>query len=681
MFCKNCGTKVDEECAFCPNCGAVLQQTGETMAAEPVMSEPVGGTEAFNAANGEPQGKKKRMLPIIIGSVAAIAAVAAVVVVGKNLSGGKDTDKLYYLKDNEIMTADGRKYEPIEIDDDFYGRDYGEPSLSAGYIWPIQYTSDGKYIFYEKNYDDGGCDVYYQKAGDKKAKAQKLDSDIIQYSAISKDKIVYIKGEDSGRLYIASTKDKEKIASDVYSFAVSEDYKYIMWLEWDDDSAKVCVQDTDLKSDKIKIGSATCILDYSPDFSTIVYRKDDSVYVCKNFKDSEKIASDVEEVYVVGVDDSLELYYTKSEEGELSAYDLFEDDCAAADAKIVEPEIEDYQTVTYQDSFWGRREVVETDDAYYDAYDAYEDKISRDYLRDALKNETLELGNITVYYYTEKAGEAVEVASFAGETMGTVFGGGEEVPVLCYRELDMENVDKPKMSECMEMFEYELIEQLENAMADGLSTKMLVGESVRKLEGIEEKDISNMFMYLNQKTDEIYIVACKDKLDENGDYVDYVEELYSYPYKNAEAVCELLTDEFYSVECNVEAGIYYLCDVDDESYSGDLYLNGEQIDSDVTPYSMEVDGNKAAYLKDAEYNSEGTLYLYQNGKSKEISEDVPSEGYRFVENGKIAYLTDYNFKRSHGDLKIYNGSKSVDVDSDVTCIFYAMQGPSVGYVY
>ena len=122
-----------------------------------------------------------------------------------------------------------------------------------------------------------------------------------------------------------------------------------------------------MKADKKKLDSDISYLcAYSDDLQTIIYEKDDNLYVVKDLGEKEKIASDVDGVNVHDINGNFQIYYVKeSDETSLSAYDLIKDDYLSQDQNITEPRLEDYQTVTYVDDFFSSREKIETDDAYY----------------------------------------------------------------------------------------------------------------------------------------------------------------------------------------------------------------------------------------------------------------------------------------------------------------------------
>ncbi len=82
-FCANCGTSMEDDVVFCPNCGA----KDETPAAAPVAPAPDAAVTTFDAVQ-----KKSSKTPVIIGAV-AVVAVALIVVLVMVLGGGSGYKK------------------------------------------------------------------------------------------------------------------------------------------------------------------------------------------------------------------------------------------------------------------------------------------------------------------------------------------------------------------------------------------------------------------------------------------------------------------------------------------------------------------------------------------------------------------------------------------------------------
>lgn len=724
-FCAQCGTSMEEEASFCPKCGApveepVAQESPEKAAAEETSAEQApteqqaaaeqapteqqvaaeqasaaqdttdqaktgqGTVEqpvAEQAPKKEPAAKKEKKngkLGVVVGIAAAlvvviVAVIGLVAVLASKGSGSKDTaQQLIYLKDNELMTVTGSRNTPLFVSDKYYANkdDY---SLSAYYSmtglfsglnirfnYPVQYTEDGKYMFYPKKMNNGRYDLYYRKTNGKAEDEEKQDSDVIIHTVVSKNTVVYLKGDDR-KLYISDMKDKEKLADDVVSYWVTDNGRYVIWTQRDDDQLKLYVQDTK-KSEKTKIDTIDSLIDHSEDCSVLVYYKNGDVCVCRDFKDKETVAKDVLNVYTYNIDDKLEMYYVKESDKEYTLYDMFSDEKAEEDEAMVEPDITDYQTVTIEDGYWGPREVVETDDAYYDALDRYYKKVSRDSVREELKNSDAGIYEQELYYYVLGKDEATQVVQFTGDVMDTVYG---DSALLCYAEIDMEQLGgQMDISVFLEENYYDIMDEMEAIIGESASVKLVAGESVKELKGLDLDETEDIAIYLNKKTNELYV----EEATVDGDI-----NLYTWNYRKDGTECELLTEDVYSIVMSLDDGIYYTADANSSGDSADLYLNGDKLDSDVYPYSVMKEDGTLLYMKDIDsQHQEGTLYCRQKNKSVKIADDVALGFYGVVKGGKVAYLTDYNFRRYRGDLMLFDGKNSSQIDTDVTCIFFGM---------
>ena len=49
---------------------------------------------------------------------------------------------------------------------------------------------------------------------------------------------------------------------------------------------------------------------------------------------------------------------------------------------------------------------------------------------------------------------------------------------------------------------------------------------------------------------------------------------------------------------------------------------------------------------------------------------APVGGYGIFDANKVVFLTDYNFKKSRGDLNVYDGKEVQNIDTDVTGIIF-----------
>ena len=651
-FCPNCGTANHINDLFCQECGMFFGNAEEKMGKEMTR---------------KPQ-KNAKVIKIAISAVLVALFAAFLFIVPRFVKSGgndKDRDFIVYIKDNEIFMAKSNKFEPQQVGDKFF--EDKEDVRTYSYYGGISYSPDYKYIYYPKNFEtyDYTYDLYYRKAGNQKAGEEKIDSDVLSYEVIDNNRIAYIKDYDDHKLYLYDGNDSVKITSDAAWMTVSDDGKYILWRSNDGDN-KLYVQDTAMKADKKKLDSDISYLcAYSDDLQTIIYEKDDNLYVVKDLGEKEKIASDVDGVNVHDINGNFQIYYVKeSDETSLSAYDLIKDDYLSQDQNITEPRLEDYQTVTYVDDFFSSREKIETDDAYYQDVEKYEEKKARDELREELKRyELVDTQSGDLYYYNAKKGESVKVMEAA--MVLTADSIGTDTALMYLWSLDLDSIEKPKLSKLLEGNGEDAEEILWETIYENMQFLYLKGEEVFVIDDsdMDRDNLDYVEVYGNEKTGTMYI-----QYDfYNPESEKYHAELYSYDYQSADAELKLLCDDFASViSCNSSEGIYYINEEED------LYCNDTKIDSDVYESSVAVqDNGTVLYLTDIDDNyREGTLKIWQGGETDRIADDVAIYTYGVFDQNKVAFLADYNFDKCRGDLVLYNGKETTRIDSDVTSVVY-----------
>ena len=646
-FCPNCGAVNGMNDLFCQQCGMFFGNPADKVGPEPVPGKVRKG---------------KNVWKIAAVAVAAVAVIGLGIVAVPRILGGlsakdKDLDFVMYLKDNELTMARKNKYEPLVVGDRVLD-DWDGSTSGYSYI-NIQYSSDHQYVFYPQKIDDDGYDLYRKKLGNKKAEEVKIDSGIVRYEVIDNDRLAYVKDDTDRKLYLYHNGDTDKLASDVWDLRVSADGKYIMWLDGDD---RLYVQDTSLKSDKLKLESdVSGIVAVSDDFNKIVYGKDDKLYVMRGMDEKEKIASDVFEAYVYDIDGSLKIYYLKEgNEADISYYDLIEDDCLSQDQQMAEPRIEDYQRVTYKDSFWGMQESIEVSDSYYEELEKYQQKQTRDYLRSSLENDSLLMLECDIYYYEDSKGDSDKVMTALMQQEKNAYGSAATNTALMWiYNVDREKIEGPSLSKLANIDYYEIQQKVAGALEEGRQLLCIENGEIHEIEGFEADDDylgTNLDIWANEDKQILYI--------EDYDFDDDGDRLYSYNYGRKDASLELITDELLEVVSYATDEICYI-NTDEELYYGDI-----MIAEDCVGPSRVCENGAILYLTDMDKDmKEGTLHLYRNGRDTEIADDVaPIGGYGMFDSDKVFFLTDYNFKKYRGDLNVYDGKDVKKIDTDVTRI-------------
>lgn len=99
-------------------------------------------------------------------------------------------------------------------------------------------------------------------------------------------------------------------------------------------------------------------------------------------------------------------------------------------------------------------------------------------------------------------------------------------------------------------------------------------------------------------------------------------------------------------------------------YRGDAM----ELDQNTTGIYFSDDKKEVYYLADPNTTTgNGTLMKFDGKNKEEIDQDVFS--FQYKENGKLAYLKNYDFEKGLGDLYYYDGKATHMVDSAVTAVY------------
>lgn len=690
-FCDSCGAKIFET-IFCPNCGqqtstefAFCHSCGASIAEKPAEEQPVAAPT------------KKKKLPrkaIMFGGI-GVAVVAVLILVISIFSGGSgkaDNNYALYLKDSEIFFTDLKKdseawqltsrlVDSDDVDDD--------DLANAGYYLGL-YTymsEDGKYIFFPDKVgdDDDGFNLYYKEVAKPDAEAIKIDSDIQAYTVnTSATLVTYLKG-DEGNLYQYKIGEdsKDKIASEVRGFEVSDDGKKIGYINFEN---SIYLKYAD--KDKEKIASEVSSLEHlTAGFTTVYYIKDGSLYKQVEGEDREKIASDVYDV--LKIYDSGEIYYLTSESAEISLMDYVTDDMKDADAAITEPSYPEYPNSPSRPSWWDydtdaeyeaayseyeqayeewQEECDRMESEYYAAREAYYAKLSRDELREDLEEETLDQSSYSLCFYNGT--EAVVITdAFVGDYYSN-YTYASEAPVITYEAYNQSDLDKVKLSEVESIYDIE--NMVEAALFSSSERYIAVKGTASVVE--QEKDATDFI--INSSGTVVY-------------YIDDIpnEKFYGELYRisitdGVVGKAEVYDSDVYTGYCYFvsDTELKYFKDYKDGK--GELYINKNKIDYDVEVYYVEVysDLGKVFYFTDWNDSKDyGTLKVYNGKESVKIADDVHS--FSVTPDGRVLYLYDYSLNYYKGELHEWSNGETRKIDDDVVCVIPIINNKYRGYTY
>lgn len=632
VFCPNCGSPSNPEAAFCKNCGASMkpEKLNETSSKMP---------EAKHASKS-----KKGFVFAGVGTAIIAVIVLAVVLFGKNT--GSSSNYVMYMKDLELFYSDLSKSAPLQIsskllkdkadvdEDDISVSDFGDA---------CKFSEDGSLLFFPDRLDDGNIwSIYYCSIDKPDKEPIKIDSNIYLYT-VSDDasSVTYIKN-DTLYQYNMKKDDKQKIANDVSRYWVSDDGSTIVYKN-NEDTLYYTVKG----GDREKIDSSVSSLYAADDLSVVFYLKDDSLYKREPGGDKEKISSDVAEI--IKVYDSGEVYYLKADEEEATLSDFIFDDKKKEDDALTEP--------TYPNTSWSDPARESKIDAYNREMEEYSLKLERDYLREALKNQTVSQPSYTLCFYDGEEENILSETFVKSEAFpNPSYSVALDAPVITYTAYEQTEEINIKLSEIKDI--YDITSRIDEAfssaseryVASGSASSLLDEEDAQRFR--LSADGSALYYFDDIPEDKNYGELYQVSVSSAGELGD--PELY-----DSDVYC-------YSLDIYSDGTLLYLKDYQDEDQKGDLYINGEKIDYDVTRYTVNYneDTGRLTYLTDYNFEKQyGTLKTYAGKEPEKIADDVYD--YRVLPNGNILYLYDYSLKHHQGELYLWNKKEPQKIDDDV----------------
>ena len=611
-FCPKCGEAVPAGAEHCPKCGASLQ-------AEPEK-------KGFQAP-------PKKAMMIGGGVVAAIAIVAAAATLMG--IGGSAADYALYLKDDQLVYTNLKEDGDWEITSDLTDGEEATPSDALALSLMVMMSEDGKRVFFP---DRGGDAIYYRETGDPEGEATRVDTDMDDYAINTSGTLVtYLK---EGDLYQSDLTDKERIASGVEKFWVTNDGKTVTYFTEEDGYYRWT---SGGESEKL-ISNVTDIEDVSDDLSQVLYLKDDALYRQSGTEDPAKITSDVNSV--VRIFDSGELYYTKSASDELSVMDYIEDDLASSDAAMQPVEYPDYVWSFDYDTTEAYQAAKAQRDQQMEAYNAYRDKLDRDEMREELKESTIQQNRYELYYYNGTE-ETLVTDSLA---YSWLTASAADKAVVLAEVRDEASASKVKLSEID--YAYEAESRVREMLNTGTQYYVIAGSTMLAL---ETDDAESFQMDAEGKT--IYYM---DNLSEEGDTGDLYKVTVDGDQVSAPEEVEL---DVYSYSLQEDGSLITRKNMKDGE--GDLCLNGQEVDYNVSSYQYMEDGSLIYFTDWNDEDDYGTLRIY-DGEAATIAEDVHEMA--LTANDTVLYLGEYSGKHQTGTLYLYSGSEPTKLDDDVTAV-------------
>lgn len=652
ITCPKCNKELEDGIQFCDNCGAPIAQEAPA------------------------EKKKFPVKPVLLG-VLGVSLIAVIIFVAFTLlsPGGSSAGHNYalYVKDDEIFFSDLKKNSaPWQLTTRLTGSNSVDDSELArrGYILGqvTCVSEDGKYIFFPDKTDNanGNFNLYYRETSKSNGEAVKIDSDVYSYVVNSSASVVTYRKGDEGNLYQykLSKDSKDKVASEVRNFVVSDDAKSVIYIN---SEGSIYLQSGDKDKEKLA-GNVSSMVRVTDDLKTVYYLKDNALYKQTLGADKVKLVSDV--YSVLHVYDSGEIYYVTQTSRTISMADYVIDDMKEADASATEPEYPDYPSSPEYPDRWD----YDTDEAYQAAYEAYErdyeiwretyNRMEQEYedaynaywsishrndLRNQLQDWPMERSNYSLCFYDGSKSitltDAYNTSSFTFAT---------DAPVIIYGVYDHSKQEKVKLSEIESLYD---VEYLVDSVTPSSQRYIAVKGTASALEAEKAQSL-----YLNSTGTTLYYI---DNIPKGKSY----GELYRVSISGGKVgKAELYDSDVTLGYCEFIDANEFMYYKSTKDLQGELYINKNRVDYDVylpsPSYSLD---HKLFYFTDWSHdNSTGTLKTYNGKEAVKIADDV--YGFTVLPDGRALYLYDYSTNHYTGELHEWSDGSSRKLDDDVTCL-------------
>lgn len=592
MFCPSCGSNLEDDAKFCANCGMSLSETAQVEA----------------TASKKQVDMKKIITPVIVVALVVIVAFGAVKLIGSLFSGSSNAvvyvkkDKLYY-KENMKSKKEASEVARLHSDCESV---------------PVTFSEDGKYLYFFSDVDDYSSGTLNRIEVKKiKASSDKNEKNIVEIAsdvALYGYQFVGTKGViyrcDNKKLEYFDGKEEYTIAKNCSEFVYNEDKNILIYSVLSDESEYTYSIyagkfGKDMDAEKIDTNISNIVSMTNPEF--IVYTKyneeSNELYVAGVEEEPEKISKNYSRMGAVNAEQK-KLIFIESEESAQALYQFVEDDYAEADAGVEQPDAKEYMSEValtevldadtyayfleypeelsyFYEELWEDETIGmkgysnwDTDKRYYydgikwyaldevlyqSAMEEYNKNGDRITLRNSLKEEQYTEYVENAYYY--EAGKEVEAVI---EGVKNIVVSDADVKILSYQTA---NYNKPKLSTLESV--WNLKEDIEEnrtwitycSIANGTPVELGAGSVYGTLMSADK-------------------AKCAMKIQIDGKY-----QIIMCSIKGNEITLEdtLTKNESNAIGVWKENEFYYLADIED---------------------------------------SYGVLYCYENGKSKEILDDV-----------------------------------------------------------
>ena len=614
MFCKNCGAQMQDGEMFCPECGAKQdQQPAQAYAPDAYGTNPPTGAQPEKADKLAFLKKLPKWAPIV--AIALVVAIIVGIFVLPNLGGSSHVSRYNKEKLSFVLYEKGGDLYLA------YNKDQSKKRLVKDFDQDsIRYYEKTKRLFVMSD-DTLYCFKIGSSKADKIEQVKKI-SGVSSYSVLNGGKIIYYMKDE--KLCWDNFKDGSTIKSNVTSMNFDEESgaKYFMTkneAKDSDDSTTYNVYTVNNKNEDVEVVKDIDRVRFSYDDSAFAYVKSEELHVVVKGKDSKVASLDI---------------------------DLKED-------RLNIMNVDKDGNVTYTLSRGNEKGVLYND--YLDDAGSY-------------KDTTFSALNATLYCY-DKSGKELQKIPYVIDVESE--DGMDRDGYVTYRAYTLSEgtVDlNDKKDKSVDEF---ILEGLDAKVTYGLIIKGTASTIVADIAYEDYKDGSSnpkgikfsakgdLLVYttdFDTEKDSQYGTGSLWKAKISGKKVGKPETLATDAFGISDTcLCSILDN----------GDVLWYKNYDKDEFTYDVYLNNSKKAIETGVNDVEYFSKNAYVVSTDLSTSDYTITLKYKGKV--IANDV--RDYVALTAKAIYTVCDWNKKDGSGDLKMFNGSKMLPVDTSVESVF------------
>ena len=613
-ICRKCRFENPMENTFCESCGADLRITTDEKEKSKI------GKMIDKTFIGK-MGRAKYALLLI--PILLLSFLAYKFLVPKD----KLIKDIVYLKNDNLYLREFDGKDIAKLTDEMKDED----ALANFTI-----TSDKEKLLFVKKVNKD-FQLNWMDLKDKEHKINTLGS-ILSYEVSKKsDKVFFI--SSLGDLYEYNFIDKNKIASGVKEITLNSNDNSIIYLTRDNELyAKLN------EKEKVKIDSQVIKASYALDKNKVIYQKGADIYDSNLNEVGKNVAKGVENLIRVQKDGSF--YYTKKSKDVLKATDFYIDDMAEKDKNINkpnEPRTPSSSSKTFEEDMKKYTEEVKK---YETALKIFNEKQARETLRKALADPK-NIINFSELYYNDGAETLIanniknmsDIVKLDNVLLNAL--SDKIFPVYKLKEGEME---KKKLTQ----LRLDKIDELFDSVTNSLQIHMVDTKLIEKtdfnghaylgvsknskkamiidMDSINPKEITYRVLTANinsGKLTEMIEIASKLKTFPMIEMINNDESIVTYKEGNkiiAQVNDKQISDDLINSYKIYKDKLYFIDGVNKKELKEFNKGNIKTLDEDVT--SAVISFDKIFYIKDANDNKIGDLYILNKDKKERIETDV-----------------------------------------------------------